>query len=92
MAVTRKPKTQSTPTDHVDVEALILKGGSPVGEITPRADKSESKVSPVILRIPSDMLGRIEEVRGSRAVKIPRHTWLLEAIVEKLQRDAQPSI
>jgi hypothetical protein len=87
MAVTRKPQIQTPPAALVDVEALILKGGSPVGE----APKAGNKVSPVILRIPSDLLGKIEEVRGTRPVKIPRHTWLLEAIVEKLQREARNS-
>jgi hypothetical protein len=91
MAVTRKPQIQTPPAAMVDVEALILKGGSPVGEAPPLADKAGNKVSPVILRIPSDLLGKIEEVRGTRPVKIPRHTWLLEAIVEKLQREARNS-
>jgi hypothetical protein len=92
MAVTRKPQIQTPPVNRVDVEALILKGGSPAGEAPPLADKAGSKVSPVILRIPSDLLGRIENVRGARPVKIPRHTWLLEAIVEKLQREAHTSV
>ena len=92
MAVTRKPQIQSPLAAQVDVEALILKGGSPASEAALLADKTVNKVSPVILRIPSDLLGKIEAARGTRPVKIPRHTWLLEAIVEKLQREAHDLI
>lgn len=87
MAITRKPKIDALSTPQVDVEALIMKGGSPTGASTVPPTKPESKVTPVILRIPSDLLTKIEEVRGNRQVKIPRHTWLLEAVVEKLQRE-----
>lgn len=92
MAVTKKPKIQVDAPSQVDVDALILKGGSPAGEAPPSTDKPGNKISPVILRIPSELLNRIEEVRGTRPVKIPRNTWLLEAIVEKLQRDVHSSV
>ena len=91
MAITRKPKIDVSSTPQVDVEALIMKGGSPTGASTEPPTKPASKATPVILRIPSDLLTRIEEVRGSRPVKIPRHTWLLEAVVEKLQKEGKMS-
>jgi hypothetical protein len=88
MAIARKPKHQTQPEQAVDVDALIRKGGSVAGQESaePRQE-GEGKPSPVIVRIPPDLLDRIELARQGRAVKIPRHTWLLEAIVEKLERE-----
>ena len=40
----------------------------------------------VTLRVPSDLLRRIDEVVQSRPIRVPRHTWILEALVEKLTR------
>jgi hypothetical protein len=90
MAIARKPKpTQRTETD-VDVNALILKGGSVAGQPEPKTERAgEGKPSPVVVRIPSTLLEKIEEARHARAIKIPRHTWLLEAIVEKLDKESQ---
>src|SRR5579864_5036339 len=39
------------------------------------------------LRVPVDTLNRIDVLVGSRPSKIPRHSWLLEAIYEKLQKE-----
>jgi hypothetical protein len=82
MTIARKPKTQA----RVDVDALIAKGGTVAG--VDEAPKTAAKASPVVVRIPAHMLAGIEQARAARAVQIPRHTWLLEAIAEKLARDA----
>jgi len=79
MAITRKPKSNP----NVDVDTLINKGGSVVKVETPKP-----KVMPVALRIPTDILERLEHVLASRPVRLPRHTWILEAIVEKLDRES----
>jgi hypothetical protein len=81
MTIARKPKTRPAP----DVDALIAKGGSVASTTTKTAP---AKASPVVVRIPAHMLAGIEQARQARAVQIPRHTWLLEAIAEKLARDA----
>lgn len=78
MAITRKPKAQS-----VDVDTLIHKGGSVATTEAPKA-----KVMQVSLRIPVDLLERLNQALESRAVKLPRHTWILEAIAEKLERES----
>lgn len=85
MAITRKP--QRSPAPAVDVDALINRGGSPTGAA---ADDTESKTSPILLRVPSDMLERIDSALRGRPVRLPRHTWILEAIHEKLTRELQP--
>ena len=82
MTIARKPKPQAS----VDVEALIRKGGTVAGQTAP-ASQDVVKPSAVVVRRPVDMLDAIERARAARAVRIPRHTWLLEAIVEKLARE-----
>ncbi len=84
MAVTRK-QTKNTETNSVDVEALIRKGGSVAGD-TPSLKKTDKPTS-VILRIPADVIVKIEQSVLARRLKIPRHTWLLEAVMEKLDRE-----
>jgi hypothetical protein len=83
MAITRKPRRAAD--GPVDVEALINKGGT----VAPKtAMNGGGQVTPVILRLPKGILGQIDAAVKSRPIKMPRHTWILEAIVEKLaQRD-----
>jgi hypothetical protein len=89
MAITRKPKpalpTNATPA--VDVDALINKGGS-VARMETAEPSVAVKVVPVVLRLPSDVLAQVDQVVEARRVKVPRHTWLIEAVIEKLERDA----
>lgn len=77
MAITRKPKAQPA-----DVDALIRKGGSVA------TTASKAKVAQVSLRIPVNLLERLNLALERRPVKIPRHTWILEAIAEKLDRES----
>jgi hypothetical protein len=84
MAISRKPRPARTST--VDVEALINKGGSPPVEAT---EKTAEATVPVVLRLPSEMLGQIDASVKARPIRTPRHTWLLEAIYEKLAREQQ---
>ena len=86
MAITRKPKPARA-AGPVDVEALINKGGSVAQfKAAAAADPAPTPVVPVILRLPSGILGRIDDAVKARPVKMPRHTWILEAIVEKLSQ------
>ena len=77
MAVTAKP----TGKGKVDVGALIRKGGSPaaIGDIRATV--------PLKLRVPVPMLRQVDEIVAARKVPTPRHSWLLEAIHEKIERD-----
>lgn len=80
VAITKKPKPQAA-SAGVDIDALINKGGSVAGEARPTAPSS------VILRLPADIIGRVDQAVKARRIKTPRHTWLLEAVVEKLERE-----
>jgi hypothetical protein len=85
MAITRKPKQSSgTAGKHVDVDALIRKGGSVAG----KNGEQEKGTVPVILRVPEDILEKVDASVQARRIKTPRHTWLLEAVLEKLERES----
>ena len=94
MPITRKPSSIDDKTAHpVDVEALINRGGSvaTAPTVPDPAAVSLNEVTTFSVRIPKEMVSKIDRLRGARAVKIPRHTWLLEAIVEKLKRENDDS-
>ena len=87
MTVVRRPKPASVATAApVDVDALISKGGSVARA---RAEPAApAKTAPVVLRLPPDVLARVDRAVKARQVKVPRHTWLMEAVIEKLEREA----
>jgi hypothetical protein len=85
MAITRKPKQSSgAGAKPVDVNALISKGGSVGG----KNGGQEKETVPVILRVPEDILQKVDASVQARRIKTPRHTWLLEAVLEKLERES----
>ena len=55
-----------------------------------RGAATEAETVTVSLRIPRELAERVDQSVRSRPVKIPRHTWLLEAVVEKLDRERGP--
>lgn len=75
MAVSRKPVA-------AEIEALIQKGGT----VPEESSSPPRKVVPVTLRIPSTLLDRVDQHLKSQLVPLPRHTWILEAVQEKLER------
>ena len=85
MPVSRKPQRPQAASAGVDVDALIRKGGS-VPEEQPSADKR--KIVPVTLRIPAGLLKQVDAHLSKQPVPLPRHTWILEAVHEKLSRSA----
>ena len=84
MTVTKKPIEPSSSAPPVDVDALIRKGGSVVQPPPPAADQ----VKLVQLRLSASLRDRIGASRKKRLVAPSRHMWLLEAIYEKLEREA----
>jgi len=86
MPITRKPKPVAAAAPEVDVNALINKGGG-VARQGVKAEADENATSPVVLRVPNRLLKRIDQSLLSRPLKTPRHTWLLEAVLEKLERE-----
>ena len=80
MPVTAKPKAKSVPAG-VDVDTLITKGGS-----APEPEPQTKKTAAVTLRIPTDMLEHVDAAVRKSIIPLPRHTWILHAIHEKLSR------
>lgn len=65
--------------------ALIKKGGTsakPMEEDEPIYEKRLS------LRMSSDIADRIKQAAKSRPVKISSHSWILEAVLEKLKKES----
>jgi hypothetical protein len=43
---------------------------------------------PVTVRLPEDVVERIDQELGDRDIPLSRNNWLLEAAIEKLRRSA----
>ena len=82
MAVTRKPRV----VPESEIEALIAKGGS-VATSAPPPEPPAPGVKMVPVRIEMALLVRIDRAVQAQPIKIPRNTWVLQAILEKLERD-----
>ncbi len=50
--------------------------------------QSKTSTQTVVLRLPTELLAKLDDAVGQRSVRVPRHTWLLEAVAEKLDREA----
>jgi hypothetical protein len=85
MAIARKPKANEKQVKEQSINALINKGGS-VAEDDAGNGTKQSGDKPILIRIPSEALKKIDEIVGAKKIKTPRHTWLLEAIFEKLEK------
>jgi hypothetical protein len=90
MAISRKP-SRSAPTstpDEQKIQELISRGGSEPTTTSP-PDSTAKTSTPILLRIPADIMEQLDATLKARPVRLPRHTWILEAIHEKLTRDRQ---
>lgn len=85
MAISRKPKPATSEGSAVDIDALIHKGGSVAGEGA--SEGNRQKLTPVMLRLPPSMLAKVDASVATRVVPTARTTWIMEAIVEKLERE-----
>ena len=84
MAVARRPKRQAQASDEAQIAALIDKGGTAAGHTAQAATQNLA----VALRIPGPLAERLTRALEGNMTRMPRHTWILEAIVEKLDREA----
>ena len=79
MAITKKPEGNKQ-KDETKINAVISKGGS-VGKSKPPNHQK------VLLRIPGELLEQIDDALASNTIKVPRNTWILEAVAEKLEKE-----
>ena len=87
MALRHKPQSapsKSPASSEYHIEALINRGGS----VTPdHEERGRSRPQLVQLRLSRTLVQRIDKVRKHRLVVPSRHTWLLEALLEKLETE-----
>lgn len=91
MSITKKPRVSRPDTDQTRlpeaaIQALIGKGGS-VAQAEVGQQPDQHKPQLVQLRLERPLVERVDAVLAARMIKIPRHTWLLEAVHEKLVRE-----
>jgi hypothetical protein len=79
MPIAKKP-TQDEEANQSEINAVISKGGS-VASTAQSAGNQK-----ILIRIPNALLDRVDTDLSSRPLKTPRNTWILEAILEKLER------
>jgi uncharacterized protein YwbE len=89
-AIVRKPLKEESP----DIEAFIAKGLD--DSVVTQKDKSEGqlaneeeKPAQIKLRLSKGQVRRIDELLQKRRIKVSRNVWLLEAIEEKIEREAR---
>ena len=80
MVVRRKP---------ANVDEFIQEGGSvPQGASPQLSEESgEEEIKGLKMRLPIELLKRVDEAVKSRRPAPSRHQWILEAIYEKLERE-----
>ena len=86
MAVTRKPQPKAEAAEQpreIAIQAFIERGGSVPSE----ESAGEVRTKLVQLRLSSELIARIDSVRAAQRVPPSRHHWLLESILEKLERE-----
>ena len=91
MTLRRKPQSESKKTPSADerrIEALIDKGGS----VAPDHEGGKGRPQLVQLRLPRDLVQRIDMARKHRIVAPSRHAWLLEALLEKLETEEHQKV
>ena len=84
MAIASKP--QASPAHERRIEEVINKGGNVAAEHAAK-DARVSRAQ-VVLRIPAELLERLDTAVAARPVPIARHSWMLEAIFEKIERES----
>lgn len=84
MVVRRKPKANS-------VEEFIQEGGAaPQVVSADRTEKrSKEELQSLKLRLPVELVAQVDASVAKRRPAPSRHQWLLEAIYEKLEREAE---
>jgi hypothetical protein len=81
MALRSKPQQQPATADERRINALIEKGGT----VPTHSNGNQSKPMLVQLRLSPDLIQRIDSDRKKRTVPPSRHSWILEALLEKLK-------
>lgn len=52
-----------------------------------RMNRIDDGITALTVRVPRGLVSDIDDERNARPVRVPRNTWILEAVVEKLDRE-----
>ncbi len=92
MAVTRKPKDVLTHQEPLPEDPAfqhyLSKGGSAAKGQQEASQEAAPKDVRFTLHIPGSLCQELDQLRHARPLKISRHQWVLEAILEKIQRES----
>jgi len=88
MPITRKSTDENLPEEPLPnqsaFDAYLRKGGSAAN-----AQPGVPKDVRFTLQIPSSLCQQLDQLRQQSPVKTSRHHWVLEAIAQRIQREAQ---
>lgn len=92
MAIKRKPRSAAEPgqtltPDDAAFEAYLNKGGSVAAQEANSASTAPKKDVKFTLTIPGGLCEQLDSLRTALPIKTSRHKWVLEAILEKIQRE-----
>lgn len=92
MAVSLSPPKRKAPTE-ADIEAVINKGGKPTTEAIVEVD-GDDRAKHINTRLTKGIIRQIDALRAKRPKKpgspklgISLQDWILEAVLEKLERE-----
>lgn len=91
MALSPKPvRPAPKPVEPEAVASFLSRGGSAPETVAAETASAAGKGAQHPLKFPagSGLFERLEQARSASMVKLPRNTWILQAIAEKLERDA----
>ena len=74
-SVNRRPRT-------MEVSQVINRGGSSTNAM------DEKKERIFNLRVPEEMVEKVDTLRKARTGQVSRNTWILEAIEDKIERES----
>jgi len=81
MAIAKNPLRNTPPASDRQAEAFISKAGQGTG---PREEPDQANKKPTVIRIPPDLLTRID--RGAKRLGISRSAFIVQSAAEKLER------
>jgi hypothetical protein len=85
MPITRKPTEENlSEPNPAAYEAYLRKGGGAA-----HTEQRSPKDVRFTLQIPGPLCQQLDELRQQSPVKTSRHHWVLEAIAQRIQREAQ---
>ena len=85
MAVSRKPANEIEPTTDSKALQAYIQGGGRTAKTEPPPTSQEIRQS---VSIPSHVCQDLDALRLNRLIKTSRSRWILEAVIEKIERDA----